>query len=88
LTEVLKQVNYAPMPVSEQVVMLYLATNGFLDDIPENRLRLFEDKILGQIRSKKSELLTEVEEKKTISKTWEETLGALTLDCKEEFRNV
>src|SRR5687768_10055913 len=42
LVEVLKQPQYAPMPMDKQVMILYAVTNGLLDDVPTNRVRAFE----------------------------------------------
>jgi F-type H+/Na+-transporting ATPase subunit alpha len=38
----LKQPQYAPMPVEQQVMIIYAVTNGLLDDVPTNRIRAFE----------------------------------------------
>src|SRR5262249_84376 len=43
LTELLKQDQYAPLPVGEQVAMLYLGTNGVLDDIPVEKIKSFQE---------------------------------------------
>jgi len=42
ITEVLKQPQYQPMPVEQQVTILYAVTNGYLDDVPTARVRAFE----------------------------------------------
>ena len=42
LTEILKQGQYQPMPVEEQVAVIWTATNGYLDDVPVERVREFE----------------------------------------------
>ncbi|MFA6549650.1 MAG: F0F1 ATP synthase subunit alpha, partial [Candidatus Margulisiibacteriota bacterium] len=85
LTEVMKQVNYAPLSIEEQVIMLYLATNGFLDSIPENRIKTLEAKFMGIIRREKPELLSEINTKKTFSPEWEKALGELFLAHKEKI---
>jgi F-type H+-transporting ATPase subunit alpha len=43
LTEVLKQPQYAPMPLDQQVTIVYAATNGYLDDVPVAKVRAWED---------------------------------------------
>ena len=43
ITEVLKQPQYVPMPLEKQVMILYAVINGYLDDVPVDRLRAFED---------------------------------------------
>jgi F-type H+-transporting ATPase subunit alpha len=51
LTELLKQPQNAPMPVEEQVVVIYAGTNGWVDDIPVPDVRRFESELLGFVRS-------------------------------------
>ena len=43
LVEILKQPQYQPLPVDKQVAIIYAATNGYLDDVPVERLREYED---------------------------------------------
>ncbi|HPP74763.1 MAG TPA: F0F1 ATP synthase subunit alpha, partial [Armatimonadota bacterium] len=42
IVEILKQPQYQPMPVQDQVMIIYIATNGYLDDVPLNKVREFE----------------------------------------------
>ena len=51
LTEVLKQGQYQPMPVEEQVAILWAATNGYLDDVPVEDVRDFEAEFLENLRT-------------------------------------
>jgi F-type H+-transporting ATPase subunit alpha len=60
LTEVLKQPQYDPMPVEEQVVVIWAATNGPMDDVPVNRVREFEAQYLDYLRASKPELLERI----------------------------
>jgi F-type H+-transporting ATPase subunit alpha len=66
LTEVLKQPQNSPVPVEEQVVAIFAATNGFVDDIPVGDVRRFEAELLANFRSSHSDLLTEIREKKVL----------------------
>ena len=52
LTELLKQPQYQPMPMAEEVAVIYAGVNGYLDPIPVARVRAFEDGLLGVLRSK------------------------------------
>ena len=45
LVEILKQPQYAPMPVEQQVVIIYAVTNGFLDDVPVEQMRKWEQRL-------------------------------------------
>src|SRR6184192_630898 len=45
LTEILKQPQYQPLPVEKQVAIIYAATNGYLDPVPVDRLRQYEEQL-------------------------------------------
>jgi F-type H+-transporting ATPase subunit alpha len=49
LVELLKQGQYKPMPVADQVLSIYAGTNGFLDDVPVSKVRQFEDDLLHYV---------------------------------------
>jgi F-type H+-transporting ATPase subunit alpha len=51
LTEVLKQPQYAPVPLDEQVIAIFAVTNGFADDVPVNKVRDFEAGLLQFMRA-------------------------------------
>jgi F-type H+-transporting ATPase subunit alpha len=57
LTELLKQPQFSPLKMEEQVVVIYAGVNGYLDPIPVNRVRAFEDGLLTTLRSKNSDVL-------------------------------
>src|SRR6187200_2268985 len=59
LVEVLKQDQYAPLPVEKQVAIIYLGTNGLIRDVPVNRVREFEDHFLMEMENKMPDLLGE-----------------------------
>jgi F-type H+-transporting ATPase subunit alpha len=66
LTEVLKQPQNSPVPVEEQVVAIYAATNGFVDDIVVGDVRRFETELVAYFRSSHGELLTQIRETKEL----------------------
>jgi F-type H+-transporting ATPase subunit alpha len=66
LTEILKQGQYRPMSVEEQVTILWAATNGHTDDIPVDRVRAFEDGLLEYMRSAHGDLLKRIATEKEI----------------------
>jgi F-type H+-transporting ATPase subunit alpha len=66
LTEVLKQPQNSPVPVEEQVVAIYAATNGFVDDIAVGDVGRFETELIAFMRSSHSELLTQIRETKEL----------------------
>src|SRR3954447_5280601 len=57
MTEILKQGQYQPMPVQEQVVDLWMAGNGYLDDVPVEEVKEFETQYLDYMRTAHPELL-------------------------------
>jgi F-type H+-transporting ATPase subunit alpha len=67
LVEMLKQPQYQPVPVEEQIVVLYAVTNGFLDDIAVDNIRKWEHDFLAWLRSSRPKVLTDVREKKVLS---------------------
>jgi len=66
LIEILKQPQYEPAPVEEQVIIIFAAINGHLDDIPTEKLKDFEGKFLQHIRDKHSGIAAVIKEKKKI----------------------
>ena len=67
LVEMLKQPQYAPVPVEEQIVVLYAVTNGFLDDVAVEHIREWEQGFLSWLRTSRPKVLTDVREKKVLS---------------------
>jgi F-type H+-transporting ATPase subunit alpha len=60
LTELLKQAQFSPLKMEEQVVVIYAGVNGYLDPLPVNRIKAFEDGLLAHIRSKNADILETV----------------------------
>ena len=67
LTEMLKQPQYHPMSVAEEVVAIYAGVRGYLDTLPIDKVPDFEEKALQDIRANYPEFLTEIETNKVIS---------------------
>jgi F-type H+-transporting ATPase subunit alpha len=82
LTETLKQGQYAPLPVEEEVMVLWAATNGYLDDVAVADVRAFEAGMLEYLRSTKSDLLAKIADEKAISDEMTEVLKAAVSDYK------
>jgi F-type H+-transporting ATPase subunit alpha len=64
LTELLKQPQYAPLQMEEQVCVIYAGVKGYLDDLPVAKVRAFEDELLRALRSSKTLLETIRKEEK------------------------
>ncbi|RYY83243.1 MAG: F0F1 ATP synthase subunit alpha, partial [Chitinophagaceae bacterium] len=57
--EILKQLQYSPMPVEKQVAMIYLGTQGLIRDVPVRRVKEFEEQLLMELENKHPEVLAE-----------------------------
>ncbi|WP_375459162.1 F0F1 ATP synthase subunit alpha [uncultured Enterovirga sp.] len=67
LTELLKQPQFSPLKMEEQVVVIWAGTNGFLDPLPVNKVRAFEDGILSLMRGKHADVLDAIRSSKDLS---------------------
>ena len=76
LTELLKQAQYSPLTVEEQVVVIYAGVRGHLDKVPLNKVTDFEQKLLAEIKTDGSEILAAIRDEKEISDATEEKLKA------------
>lgn len=86
LTEILKQDQYVPMPVEEQVVILYAGNNRYLDDIPVEKVKAFEHDLLEFIRSKYPDILIEIRNEKVLTSTLEENMKKAIAEFRETFK--
>ncbi|MFZ5675026.1 MAG: F0F1 ATP synthase subunit alpha [Pseudomonadota bacterium] len=67
LTELLKQPQFSPLKTEEQVVVIYAGVNGYLDALPVNKVRDFEDGLLRLIRESHADILDSIRTEKQIS---------------------
>jgi len=74
LTELLKQPQFSPMPVEEQVVSIFAGVNGFLDGVPTDQVTRFESALLAFMRSDHADVLTKIRDTKALD---DETAGKL-----------
>jgi F-type H+-transporting ATPase subunit alpha len=85
LTEVLKQGQYVPMPVAEQVAIIYTAINGYIDELPIDVVKRFEDEFLAFLKNTYPEILKEIKETKELTPANEENLKKAIVEFKENF---
>jgi len=83
--EILKQGQYQPMPVEEQVVVIYAATNGYLDDLPVEQVRKFEAGFLKFLKEERPDILEEIRTTGQLPEELEERLKKAVTDFKERF---
>ena len=85
LTELLKQPQYRPQSLPQQVCSMYAAVNGHMDDVPVDRVREFEERFLGYLETSKPELMSAIQEKKDIDEAVEESLKEAIAAFKATF---
>ena len=85
LVEILKQGQYSPLTVSEQVVSIYAGVRGYLDKVAVNDVVKFESEVLNEIRSKHSDLLEAIANEKELSKENDEKLKSILDDLVGKF---
>ena len=83
ITEVLKQPQYSPMPLKKQVMILYTAVNGYLDDIPLDKVNAFEASFHRFMEANHPEIGERIAKKKEITTETEEALKAAILEFKQ-----
>jgi len=74
LTEILKQGQYQPLPVEEQVAVIFTGVRGYLDKIDANQVTRFEEQYLSEIRSKGGDILKSIRESSELSDETEKKL--------------
>ena len=82
--EILKQAQYNPYPVEEQVISFFMVINGLLDSIDLAEVRRFEGELLTDLRDN-TEILKEILEKKALDKELEAKIIKLVEDFKKNF---
>ena len=77
MTELLKQGQYQPLSVEKQMVILYSATNGFVDNIPIEALGRYERELYSFIDSKHPQVWTELKAKAANGKEWDNLVAQM-----------
>ena len=85
LTMLLEQSVHAPLPVAEEVVLIFGGVRGFLDKMSVEEVNPFEDAVVERVRAKHPEFLTEINEKKVISEDLDKRLTDFYTSFTEEF---
>ena len=74
LTELLKQPQFSPMPVEEQVISIYAGTKGYLDNIPVGKVGEFERRMISELKVREPTVLTSIREQREMKGDVEKTL--------------
>jgi len=87
LTEILKQPQYQPMGFEKQVLIIWAATNGYVDDVPVEQVRRFESELLHFVENSHPGLLQSIREKKALNDDIKADLTQALKDFKGNFSN-
>ena len=74
LTELLKQYQYSPMTVAEQVISVFTGVRGYLDDVELGEIKKFETEILEKVKNEKNEIIDSIQSSGKLEKETEESL--------------
>ncbi|WP_343346300.1 F0F1 ATP synthase subunit alpha [Sphingomicrobium sp. XHP0239] len=85
LTELLKQPQYQPMPMEEQVVSIYAGTNGFIDDVNVDDVTRYEAAMLSYMRSDHADVLTTIRETKKLEDDTADKLKSALTEFGKQF---
>ena len=86
LVELLKQDQYVPMPMEEQVVSIYSGVNGYLDDLPTDKVRDFEAELLKYVRTQQAGILEAIRKDLEIKPETEAKLKGAIEEFKKGFK--
>lgn len=86
LVEILKQPQYAPMDVEKQVLVIWAASKGHVDDIPVEQVQNFEKELLAWVENSHPQVLQNIREKKTMTDEIEADLTQVLKDFKDLWK--
>jgi len=85
LVEILKQGQFAPIPLSRQVLAIFAGTQGYLDDMPLEKVKAFEEALFKFVEEKYPDIFHFIESKKDIDEETERLMHQAVKECKESF---
>lgn len=86
IREILKQPQYQPMPVENQVIIIYAATKKYLIDIPVEDILRFQDELFEYVETKYPEILESIRKTKEVKEENEKALIKAIEECKKSFQ--
>ena len=87
LTELLKQKQYSPMTVAEQVISVFCGVRGYLDNIEQKNIAEFETKIIEKCKSEKPEILSAISSSGKLEENTEKLLVETITELKKNFNS-
>ncbi len=85
LTELLKQDQFAPLPVEKQIIIIFAGTNGYVDDLPVSQCGAFERALYDFLDTSQAGLLQSIREKKTLDDALRNELHKVLKEFKQRF---
>jgi F-type H+-transporting ATPase subunit alpha len=86
LTEVLKQDQYAPFPVERQVLIIYAGNRGFLDEVPVQRIKRYENELYTYMEKERPDVLRQIAERKAIDAALDGAIAAVLQEFNAGFK--
>jgi F-type H+-transporting ATPase subunit alpha len=86
IVELFKQPQYSPIPVELQIAVLWAAQNNFLDDVPVDKIKDFQNKFTDFLSTRKADLLAKIGKEKALSDDLTQALKAAVTDFKQSYR--
>jgi F-type H+-transporting ATPase subunit alpha len=85
LTEILKQPQYEPVPLAEQVIIIYAGTHGYASEVPVEEMREYEQNLLAYVRANYPQLVNELAAEKVLTEAIEEALQRALVDFNASY---
>jgi F-type H+-transporting ATPase subunit alpha len=85
LTELLKQPQFSPLKMEEQVCVIYAGVNGYLDPLPVSKVRGFEDALLANLRGQNAAILEDIRSSKDLSDATAAKLKGVVETVQKQF---
>jgi len=86
LTEILKQIQFGPLTLEKQVLIIYAGNRGFLDEVPVPKIREYERKLYEFFAREHKEILLQIAEKKSIDKTLDKAIAEALAEFGKRFK--
>ena len=85
LIEILKQDQYNPLNIAEQIAIIYAAVEGYLDNVPVDKVKNFEKELLSILNMQYAETLTNIRTKKVLDNDVKDSLNKAIKECQGLF---
>jgi len=85
LTEILKQPQYKPLKVEQQVIVIFAGVKGYLDKIPVNDITKFETQLLEKIKTSGSSIIKQIEDKQSLNEDLEKEIHSFLENLTDDF---